>query len=175
MQVAEAEQQERMTGMVMQFSNIPLPQIERVMSYFALAAKNEIIAAPFETAIRHSCSPCRFCYPKINAADNSMEAVEFTEGHILNLNKWGIPEPENGSAIAPQLIDLILVPLLCFDKQGYRVGYGKGFYDRFIARCRPDVTTIGLSFFEPVDSIADVDAYDIPLTFCVTPERLYHF
>ncbi len=169
------KQQQQVANMVMQFANIPLPQLKFAMSYFALTAKSEIAAAPFETAIQYSYPYCCFCYPKINAANRSMEAIEFTKGHQLSINKWGIAEPEDGKIIAPQLIDLILVPLLCFDKQGYRVGYGKGFYDRFIPRCRADTITIGLSFFEPVDKIEDIDKYDVPLTFCVTPERLYHF
>ena len=72
-------------------------------------------------------------------------------------------------------IDLVLVPLLAFDKNGYRVGYGKGYYDKFLSNCRPDVIKIGLSFFDAVDEIEDIDDYDLPLNFCVTPQRLYDF
>ena len=171
----EAGQQQRIIKMVIPFTEIPISKAVFVLSYMAIATKNEVVATAFEKAIIHHHPECRLCYPKTDTTHHSMEAIEFTKGHSLNFNKWGIAEPEVGKTIAPQMIDLILVPLLCFDKQGYRVGYGKGFYDRFMARCRPDVVTIGLSFFEPVGSIEDVDEYDVPLQFCVTPERLYHF
>lgn len=175
MHLNKAEQQQEIQKMALQFATIHLPELMYVMSYVAIAAKNEIIAEPFEKAIMHQFPHGRLCYPKINVTDNSMEAVEWVAGNKWSENKWGIPEPESGNPIAPELIGLILVPLLCFDKLGYRVGYGKGFYDRFIARCRPDVMTVGLSFFEPVSSIADTDEYDVPLQYCVTPESVYLF
>jgi 5-formyltetrahydrofolate cyclo-ligase len=68
-----------------------------------------------------------------------------------------------------------LVPLIAFDKKGFRVGYGKGFYDRFITRCHPGVITVGLSFFEPVDAIDDLTEFDVPMKYCVTPNNLYTF
>ena len=70
-------------------------------------------------------------------------------------------------------IDLVLIPLLCFDKKGYRVGYGKGYYDRFLAECRPDVMKIGLSIFEPVDEISDVDEFDVKMDYCITPNKIW--
>src|SRR5690606_39308488 len=94
---------------------------------------------------------------------------------ILTLNHWGIPEPESGTAIQPQAIDVVFVPLLVFDTQGNRVGYGKGFYDRFLSECRPTVMKIGLSLFGPIAAIADTDNYDIRLDTCVTPERIWRF
>ena len=90
-------------------------------------------------------------------------------------NKWNIPEPENGIQISETQIDVVFLPLLAFDREGYRVGYGKGFYDRFLERCREDVIKIGLSFFPPVDKIDDRDRYDIPLDYCVTPDEIYSF
>ena len=62
-------------------------------------------------------------------------------------------------------IDMVLVPGLCFDGDGHRVGYGKGFYDRFLKTCRPDCIKIGLSYFEPVESIDDVHEGDVRLDF----------
>jgi 5-formyltetrahydrofolate cyclo-ligase len=67
------------------------------------------------------------------------------------------------------------VPLLAFDKAGHRVGYGKGMYDRFLQQCRPDTHTIGLSLFEPVNMITDIDPRDVPLHTVVTPDTIYHF
>lgn len=89
----------------------------------------------------------------------------------LQENRWGIPEPIDvtpESAIDSYQIDLVLVPLLVFDTQGHRVGYGGGYYDRFLADCRPDCLKVGLSFFEPVAQIDNVNATDIRLNLCVT-------
>ena len=67
------------------------------------------------------------------------------------------------------------MPLLCFDAAGHRVGYGKGFYDKFLSKCRPDCTKIGLSYFPPVEAIAATGGHDIMLDICVTPEKTYQF
>jgi 5-formyltetrahydrofolate cyclo-ligase len=69
----------------------------------------------------------------------------------------------------------VIVPLLCFDRRGHRVGYGKGFYDRYLQKCRPDCIKAGLSFFDPVDLIDDTYADDIPLDICVTPSETFRF
>ena len=92
-------------------------------------------------------------------------------------NRWGIPEPlpDEGLRIHSQQIDSVLVPLLAFDRRGQRVGYGKGYYDRFLAECRPDCLTIGLSLFEPVDPITDVEPTDVGLFCCVSPDQVCLF
>lgn len=92
----------------------------------------------------------------------------------LSLSSYGIPEPTNGIRLSPEVIDIVFVPLLAFDKKGHRIGYGKGFYDRFLAQCTPDTIFIGLSFFEAEESIAH-EPTDIPLHYCITPERTYTF
>jgi 5-formyltetrahydrofolate cyclo-ligase len=71
-------------------------------------------------------------------------------------------------------IDLVLVPMLAFDKSGNRIGYGKGFYDRFLGKCLPDTQKIGLSYFDPVDKI-EVESTDIAMNAVVTPESVWEF
>ena len=85
-------------------------------------------------------------------------------------NEWLIPEPVEGEIIAPAEIDMVLLPGLCYDRQGHRVGYGKGYYDRFLKTCRPDCVKVGLSYFEPIEEITDVHDGDVMLDFVVTPE-----
>lgn len=94
---------------------------------------------------------------------------------ILGRNKYDIPEPIHGKVVPNEEIDIVFVPLLGFDQKGNRVGYGKGFYDRFLSECRPDVVKIGMSFFEPIDEISDVNEFDIPLDLCITPEKTWNF
>lgn len=107
----------------------------------------------------------------------TMTHYSLTPETPLILNGYGIPEPGSAHSrkVATAELDSVLVPLLIFDRQGHRVGYGKGFYDRFLAHCRPDCLKIGLSLFEPVDSIDDVVQTDIPLDWGVTPDTGYSF
>lgn len=92
------------------------------------------------------------------------------EGLIRNL--YNILEPEKGELHTGD-VDLVLVPMLGFDLRGYRVGYGKGFYDRFLQGI--ETLKVGLSFFDPVERIANVNAHDIPLDLCITPNRVVTF
>ena len=112
--------------------------------------------------------------PKIGG-ENELQGFLLTDSTILKLNKWNIPEPEDGLLVPADKIDLVFVPLLAFDQFGNRVGYGKGFYDRYLEKCRPDVVKVGLSFFNAEDKITDTISSDIPLNYCVTPEKIYAF
>ncbi|MCF0065508.1 5-formyltetrahydrofolate cyclo-ligase [Dyadobacter chenwenxiniae] len=90
-------------------------------------------------------------------------------------NQWGIPEPDpqTSKPVQVQKIDVIYIPLLAFDEHGYRVGYGGGYYDRFLDKCRADAVKTGLSFFEPVSKIDDINPYDIRMDSCITPEKTW--
>lgn len=90
-------------------------------------------------------------------------------------DKFGIPSPLEGVSISEDKIDIVIVPLLTFDNQGARVGYGKGLYDRFLSQCNPNCVKIGVSFFEPTTSILGVNENDIPLDYCATPNKIYKF
>jgi 5-formyltetrahydrofolate cyclo-ligase len=98
-----------------------------------------------------------------------------TDNTIIKKNKYNIPEPVDGIEITNNKIEVVFVPLLAFDKKGHRVGYGKGFYDRFLNDCKPDTIKIGLSFFEAEDGIDDIFKNDVKLDYCVTPEKTYRF
>ena len=104
-----------------------------------------------------------------------MTAVAIHEDTVYQTNQWGITEPKEGRVLEPQQIDLVFVPLLVCDKDGYRVGYGKGFYDRYLPNCREDIVKIGFSYFEPIEKITDTDQFDVPLTYCITPQHIYEF
>ena len=98
-----------------------------------------------------------------------------TDSTVIKPNHWKIPEPIDGIEIESSKIDVVFVPLLCFDKKGHRIGYGKGFYDNFLEDCNPDTIKIGLSLFEVEDNIEDVYEGDVPLNYCVTPQKIYRF
>ncbi len=98
-----------------------------------------------------------------------------TDNTKIKKNKYNIPEPVDGIIVQSNKIDVVFVPLLTFDKKGHRVGYGKGFYDKFLSECKPDVIKIGLSFFEPEELITDVFEGDVKLDYCVTPNEVHSF
>jgi len=104
-----------------------------------------------------------------------LELVPWEPTTTFTPNAWGIPEPASDPNLSPLLLDAVVVPLLACDIHGQRVGYGQGFYDRFLAQCRPDIFKIGLSFFEPHPPFDDVLPTDIPLDVLVTPERIVTF
>lgn len=101
---------------------------------------------------------------------NTLTHFLFDRKTKLKVSSYGIPEPVNGIEIDAEKIDLVFVPLLISDEKNYRVGYGKGFYDRFLSECRSDVKTIGLNFFKPIDCIEDVKEFDIPLNQVIYPK-----
>jgi 5-formyltetrahydrofolate cyclo-ligase len=106
---------------------------------------------------------------------NDLVHVKFEGLEQLKVTDWGIPEPAYGEELKPCEIDVVIVPMLVFDVKGYRVGYGKGFYDQFLVQCKKDTKFIGLSIFEPIDKIDDLHAGDIPLHQVITPKLVYKF
>ncbi|MCZ8330858.1 MAG: 5-formyltetrahydrofolate cyclo-ligase [Flavobacterium sp.] len=98
-----------------------------------------------------------------------------TDNTKFKKNEYNIFEPVDGLEVPVSKIDVVFVPLLAFDKNGNRVGYGKGFYDNFLSKCKPETIKIGLSFFEPEEIIDDVFKTDIRLDYCVTPFGINNF
>ena len=113
--------------------------------------------------------------PRVNFETHEIENLKFTPVTELVQNAWMIHEPVHNDLVENAKIDAVLVPLLCFDKKGFRVGYGKGFYDKFLRNCRADCLKIGLSHFPPVDEIEDVNEFDVRLDYCLTPDEIFKF
>ncbi|MBC8755190.1 5-formyltetrahydrofolate cyclo-ligase [Kordia sp. YSTF-M3] len=112
---------------------------------------------------------------KSNFDDYSLTHFLLTDNTAIKKNAYNIPEPIDGIEVPSNKIDVVFVPLLAYNTKGNRIGYGKGFYDRFLADCKPDVIKIGLSFFPPEETDFTVSENDISLDFCVTPERVFEF
>ena len=161
--------------MLIQFQNLHLPFLQNILSYKAIAHKNEINLENFEGYLQLINPSIMICYPVADTASNTFQAVPTNSDTEFSINTWGIEEPIENTIIAPADIDLVFVPLLAFDQKGYRVGYGKGFYDRFLSECRADTIKIGFSFFPPEDYITDLHPLDIPLNYGITPEKIYDF
>lgn len=98
-----------------------------------------------------------------------------TDNTKIKKNSYNVPEPIDGIEVPDAKIDVVFVPLLAYDKEGNRVGYGKGFYDNFLSKCKPDTIKIGLSFFPPEEIINGISENDVKLDYCVTPEMVLQF
>ena len=157
------------------FRNIPVHAYATIHTFLPIKRNNEIdtyliintLQTDFATDI---------IIPRSHE-DGTMSHYLLTKDTVFEENKWKILEPSSVGSLQTSVvkIDLVLIPLLCFDKKGYRVGYGKGYYDRFLAECRPDVLKIGLSIFEPIDEINDVTESDIKMDYCITPNKIWSF
>lgn len=112
---------------------------------------------------------------KSDFTTREMSHYLLTDNTKIKKNEYNIPEPVDGLEVPNSKIDVVFIPLLAYDKQGNRVGYGKGFYDIFLIKCKPETIKIGLSFFPPEEEIEDVAANDVKLDFCVTPDEVISF
>lgn len=146
-----------------------------VHCFLPIPEKNEIDTFKLIQKARTEHRKMQFATSVTDFANNSLHTCRFIDTTHLKKNAWGIPEPEPQEPVSNDLLDIVLVPLLCFDLNGHRVGYGKGFYDRFLAECRPDVLKVGLSFFTATDDIEDTHPLDKPLDICITPSQIIRF
>ena len=113
--------------------------------------------------------------PVSNFEEGTLKNAEFGPDTKTKQTKNNITEPIDPIWKKNDVIDLVITPLLAFDLKGYRVGYGKGFYDRFFASLHNDAKRIGISLFGPCSDIENITEQDIPLTHCVTPNKTYTF
>ena len=111
--------------------------------------------------------------PKIS--NNELVHIAINDQTEFSINEYGIKEPNNGHHFITENLDLIFIPLLAFDLEGHRVGYGKGYYDRFLKLTNKSSLKIGLSFFDPINKIQDIDDNDVKLDYCITPTQIHKF
>lgn len=111
--------------------------------------------------------------PKIS--NNELVHIAINDQTEFSINEYGIKEPNNGNHFIIENLDLIFIPLLAFDLEGHRVGYGKGYYDRFLKLTNKSSLKIGLSFFDPINKIQDIDDNDVKLDYCITPTQIHKF
>lgn len=141
--------------------------------FLSIEEKNEVDTLPLITLLQGKDK--NVVVPKV-AGSNILKNYLLTDNTLLKESAWGVPEPVDGIEVSEDKIDVVFVPLLAFDLMGNRVGYGKGFYDSFLSKCRKETLKIGLSFFEAEkETIMDANEYDVKLDYCVTPNKIYTF
>ncbi len=149
------------------FSSVDLSAISTLHTFLPLSSKREPDTWLLIEHLKKEFPHIRISIPKMQG--DGLVSFYFEDKTNVRENKWGIFEPLSGEVTPTEKIDLVIVPLLACDKNGNRVGYGKGFYDRFLSECRPDCKKVGLSFFEPVDAISDIDHHDVKLDAVILP------
>lgn len=155
------------------FSSVDLSQASVLHIYLPIEAKREPDTWLIINRIQKEFPYIRIVIPRVN--HDEMESIVY-EGHEqLKKNDWQIWEPQYGTNVNSKEIDILIIPLLAFDLQGHRVGYGRGYYDRFSTSCRVDCLKIGLSFFEPEKTINERLEADLSLNECITPNKKYSF
>jgi 5-formyltetrahydrofolate cyclo-ligase len=157
------------------FSRVDLLSTKVLHTFLPIERSNEPDTWLIINRVQSVYPHIRISLPRINDETGELESIFFEGREQLVINKWGIPQPHQGKKTRINEIDMVLVPLLIFDKQGHRVGYGKGYYDKFLSTCRVDCKRIGISLFEPVDRIDDVNDLDVAIQYCVTPSTVYQF
>jgi 5-formyltetrahydrofolate cyclo-ligase len=160
------------------FSFFEVEKMKAVHCYLPIRRQNEVDTFPIIYTIQDKYLQTQVVVPRMLPLTNDLEHYQWLPDMTLTLNKWGLlePNPDTNTKLAQIAnINLVVVPLLACDKQGQRVGYGKGYYDKFLANCRPNVLKVGVSFFEPVALISDAADFDVRLDYCITPQRVWHF
>jgi 5-formyltetrahydrofolate cyclo-ligase len=155
------------------FESFDLTGIRYLHCFIALEKFNEIDTLPIFKRLWRDHPGIATLVPRIEPEGFGLSHLHFRADTELVRNSWEISEPAHGTRVEPGMIDMVLAPLLAFDARGHRIGYGKGFYDRFLAQCRPDCMKIGLSYFPPAAEIDDAHRHDVALDAFVTPDRTY--
>lgn len=155
------------------FAQFDLSSINFLHCFIPIEKFNEIDTTPIFQKLWTEFPRIKTLVPRVNFETGSMEGVTYSAGTELIQNKWGIGEPAAGELFSEEVVDLVLVPGIAFDADCHRVGYGKGFYDRFLRNCRSDCVKVGASYFPPVASIMDIAEHDVRLDHCLTPGGVY--
>lgn len=156
------------------FSEYQPGDYKSIHIYLPILRKNEPDTFRIIETIQAKSPATKIMIPVTDHETNKLRNCLLTPETKLEENVWGIPEPLNPlfTDLEPELV---IVPLLAFDRKGYRVGYGKGFYDRFLAGLTISPLKVGLSFFPAVEEISDTDQYDIPMNACMLMNEVIKF
>lgn len=174
-QLSPAEFDQLNHGLLKQVEKLDIRNSQVIHIFLSIADQFEPDTFAIMETIKRQHSDSRWVTSTVAKNNDALYHFELDHLTLLRKSKWGIPEPIGGYLIPEQEIDLIFIPLLVVDQTGHRVGYGKGFYDRFLSKCRPDALKVGISLFEPIPRIIDAAVWDMQLDACITPSNTYWF
>ena len=140
--------------------------------FLPIAGQNEVNTLPIKELLEQE---EKILYTsRIKKGELGLDTLRLPQKARFRLGSWGIPEPEVSEVVSPASIQVVFVPLLAYDTQGNRLGFGKGYYDVFLASLSPQVLKVGLSFFDPEEAIP-AEVHDVPLDFCLTGSGAWVF
>ena len=155
-----------------QFSRLNFNGVKVLHIFLPIQEKNEPDTFLLIEWLRARHPDIKIIVPKSDFSTFLMTHHVLGDHKELQKNAFNILEPQQGEEHKGD-IDLVILPLLAFDSRGYRAGYGKGFYDRFLQGM--DTLKVGLSLFDVSENIEDVNEHDLKLDLCITPGKLYDF
>lgn len=143
-------------------------QAEVIHCYVPIISRNELNT--FHILEESLSRGKKLVVPRIKSGTTDLDHVWLKSPDVLKPNKWGVPEPESGGMVDLSELQLILVPVVGCDVHRNRIGYGKGFYDRFLA----EVTcpAFGLTFEQSVCPEIPIEQHDIKLDRIFTEKRI---
>lgn len=140
---------------------------ETIHSYVSIQKNREVDTFRFlETCLQMN---KQVVVPKI-VGEGQLNHFEIDSLDDLRENSWGVPEPVDGKEISVRELDLVIVPMVAGDRNKNRIGYGAGYYDRFLQSC--SVPKMGLLFdCQLYDNTLPVENFDIPLDILITESQ----
>ena len=157
------------------FDNIKLEKITSVHMFLPMVERMEPDTWQIITQLQKKHPEIRIIISRTVWKDHSLEHYVFENRAQLEVNRYGIPEPVSGTRVDNSEIDMVVVPLLVVDKRGHRIGYGGGFYDRFLAKLGAHVFKVGFSLANPIEIDIETEPHDIPLNACICPAGFFEF
>ena len=159
--------------LLIQFQKLNWSKVQCVASYYPLEKQNEPNTLLLTKYLKAFIPGITLAYPIVDPINLTMHFYAETES--LKQNQYGIMEPLPTRPIEAAELNALLVPLIAVDQSGHRIGYGKGFYDKYFVNFPYNRPRIGISYFEPIANIQDTHEFDVPLTHCITPWNSYEF
>jgi len=166
--LTDSQIEEFQKNIYQQIYDLDLGGIKNVHIFLSLKKFKEIDTQPIITFFRSR--NIKIVVSKSDLENNTLSHFYLEDNTVLQLNKFGVPEPVNAIEVDEKELDLVFVPLLISDELNYRVGYGKGFYDRFLSKCKTSAIFIGLNYFKPIYQIEDANEFDISLHQVIYPK-----
>lgn len=150
------------------FEIIDLSDIQILHCYLPITKRNEPNTWLIINRLFSLFSHIKIVVPWVNG-EGQMESVLLRNDEGLETGKLGIQEPAEKKLVDPLKIDLMVLPLLAVDTDGYRIGYGQGYYDRYLQKCRPDMLKVALNLFEPLNKGSFVpDKWDVATNLVIS-------
>lgn len=150
-----------------------LAQYASIHIYLSVAERREVATWGMVQTLFSRYPEVVVAAPQLTGKPGRIASRIITPQTTFQTHPWGVQEPVEGPLIDAASFDLVILPVIAFDKQGHRVGYGKGHYDRFLTQCKPTITRVGLCFEDPVPAITDLHAHDLPVDYCITPRQVW--